>query len=89
MLLNNFAGGSNCPASFMTHDDNQGNAKMFGAVFDRSHCRRINHVARVSGDKEFAYTKPAKQQLRWNAAVGAGDNRRPWRLRLGYMFALL
>ncbi len=87
VLLNNRASGSNGPASFMTHDNNEVNAEMFGSVFDRSHCRCVDHVAGISGDKEFAHTKPTKQQLRWNAAVGARNNRCPWRLRLSYMFA--
>ncbi len=89
MLLNNSASGSNGPASFMTHDNNEGNAEMFGSVFNRSHGRCINHVTRVAADEYLAETESAKQQLRWNAAVGTSDNRCPWRLRLRNALALL
>ena len=54
VFLNNFAGGSNRPTSFMTHNHDQGNSKMFGSIFNRPHGRCINHVARVTGDKQLA-----------------------------------
>src|ERR1019366_1466537 len=89
VLLDDIAGGGNSPASLVTHDDNQANPEVFDPVFDRPHCRRIDHVARIAGDEELADTKPAKQQLRWYAAVGASNDRRPWGLRPRHVFALV
>ena len=54
VFLDNFASGNNRPTSFMTHNHNQGNSKMFGSIFNRPHGRCINHVARVTGYKELA-----------------------------------
>ena len=73
----------------MTHDDEQWNTEMFRAVLDRPHCRRIDHIASIAGDKNLADTQPAEQQFGWHAAVGATDHRCPRRLRLGNLAPLL
>src|SRR6516162_8490847 len=73
----------------MTHDDEQWNAEMFRAVLDRPHCRGIDHIASITGNKNLTYTQPAEQQFGWHAAVGTTDHRCPWRLRLGNLAPLL
>jgi hypothetical protein len=48
--------------------------------FDRTERSCVDQIAGVSGNEELANTVAAEDQFRGNAAVGAGDDRRPWRL---------
>ena len=53
MLLDDCTGSRNSSASFMTQDNNEGDAKMLGSVLDCPHRICIDDIARVTSDKKF------------------------------------
>jgi hypothetical protein len=54
VLLDHRAGSRDSTTPFVTEDNDEGDTKMLGSIFDRPHRVRIDDIAGVTGDKKFA-----------------------------------
>ena len=64
----------------MREDDDKRRSEHRCAVLDRAERSRVDEVAGVAGDEQLPDPLAAENEFRRDAAIGAGDHRRPRRL---------